>query len=320
MSSILLTGASGFIGGALATRLAADGHRLRLATRMPLSSQPAGCEVFYFNGLGFDIDWTEALDGIEIVVHCAAQAHVIARSAVDSLDEIRHINVDPTINLARQSIRAGVRRFVFMSSAKVFGEQSPPGHPFTVDSPPAPTHLYAISKYEAERALFALTASSEIQVVIVRPPLVYGPGVKANFLRMIQWLDRGLPLPLALIDNRRSLVALDNLVDLLARAIPHPAATHQILLASDDEDLSTPELLTRLGAAMGRAPRLLPVPTWLLRCSASLLGRYADIQRLCASLQVDISHTRHLLDWTPPLSVDQALARTVAGFRAGTSS
>jgi UDP-glucose 4-epimerase len=316
MNSIFLTGASGFIGQALAARLASDGHRLRLAARSPLPYRiPPGSDAFYFTGLDAQTDWSEALAGIDVVVHCAARVHVMAETAADPLAAFRRSNVDAAVRLARHAARAGVGRFVFISTAKVHGEQSLPGHPFTVDTPPAPVGPYAISKLEAERALFALTASSPMQVVAIRPPLVYGPGVRANFLRLMYWLDRGLPLPLSTTGNRRSLIALDNLVDLIARTIQHPAAANHILLASDGEDLSTAELLVRLGAAMGRKPRLLPVPRWLLRASAGLLGRYAEARRLNTSFQLDISHTRHLLDWTPPVSVDAALASTIEHFR-----
>ncbi|GHT80820.1 UDP-glucose 4-epimerase [Betaproteobacteria bacterium] len=315
MSSIFLTGASGFIGQALATRLASAGHHLRLAARSPLPYQiPPGADTFYFTDLDTHTDWSEGLADIDVVIHCAARVHVMKETAADPLSAFLRSNVEATTRLARHAARAHVKRFIYLSTVKVFGEQSPPDRPFTVDTPPAPTDPYAISKLEAERALFALTASCNMQFVIIRPPLVYGPGVGANFLRLMYWLDRGLPLPLSAVDNRRSLVALDNLVDLITRAVHYPGAANQILLASDGEDLSTPQLLVRLGRAMGREPRLLPVPGWLLRASAGLMGRYAEAQRLCHSLQVDIGHTCRLLNWSPPVSVDAALAKTVEHY------
>ncbi|MDR1855201.1 MAG: SDR family oxidoreductase [Azoarcus sp.] len=312
MSTILLTGASGFIGQSLALRLAADGHRLRLALRSPLALDIPAAEVFRFEGLSADTDWTTALAGVEVVVHCAGRTHVMKESAADALAEYRRVNLDGSARLGAQAARAGVRRFVFVSTVKVWGERS--RQPFTVDTPPAPTDPYAISKLEAERALSSLTACSGMEVVIVRPPLVYGPGVKANFLRMMQWLDRGRPLPLAGVDGQRSLAARANLVDLLARCVEHPAAANQILPVSDGEDLSMPDLLRRLGAALGKPARLLRVPPWLLDVAARLLGRRDYFEKLSAPLQVDIGHTKRLLDWSPPMTVDEALKQTVAYF------
>jgi UDP-glucose 4-epimerase len=315
MSSILLTGASGFIGRALAARLASDGHHLRLVTRSPLPFRCPGAEVLHFTDLDTHTDWSEAVADIDTVIHCAARVHVVKETAVDPSSAFQRSNVEATVRLARQAARAGVKRFTFMSTAKVLGERSQPGHPFSVDTPPAPTEPYAVSKFEAERALSALTASSPMQFTIIRPPLVYGPSVGANFLRLMHWLDRGLPLPLSVNDSRRSMIALANLVDLIVRTLEHPGAANQILLASDGEDLSVPQLLVRLGRAMGRPPKLLPMPGWLLRASASLLGRYSEARRLCTPFQLDIGHTRHLLDWTPPIGVDEGLAQTVEYFR-----
>ncbi|MDR3213192.1 MAG: NAD-dependent epimerase/dehydratase family protein [Azoarcus sp.] len=315
MSAVLLTGGSGFIGQALAARLAAQGHRLRLALRSPPQQALPG-EVFRFAGLNGDTDWSAALAGIEGVIHCAGRAHVMKESAADPLDVFRRCNVDGSLRLARQAARAGVRRFVFVSTAKVWGGRTLPGQPFTVDSAPDPDDAYARSKLEAERALRALAADGSMEVVIVRPPLVYGPGVKANFLRLMQWLDRGWPLPLAAAHNQRSLIARDNLVDLLARCLDHPAAANQVLPVSDGEDLPVAELLRRLGNALGKPARLFHVPIRLLRIGATLFGQQAMADRLCAPLQVDDGHTRRLLGWSPPLTVDEALARTAADFRA----
>ena len=231
--------------------------------------------------------------------------------ADDPLAEFRRINVDGTMRLARQAAEAGVRRFVFVSSVKVNGDCSQPGHPFLADQTPAPGDSYAISKCEAEAALRELTQEAAMEVVIIRPPLVYGPGVKANFLAMMRWLQRGVPLPLGgVTDNRRSLVYLDNLVDLIVTCVDHPAAANQTFLVSDDEDLSTEALLRRIAGALGRPARLIAVPAGLLTLGARLIGHSAVAQRLCGSLQVDIEKTKELLGWTPPISLDDGFRRT----------
>jgi len=231
--------------------------------------------------------------------------------AGDPLAEFRRVNVDGTLRLARQAAEAGVRRFVFVSSIKVNGEHSQPGHPFTADEIPAPGDPYGVSKCEAEAGLRALSQETGMEVVIIRPPLVYGPGVKANFLAMMRWLQRGVPLPLGGVTaNRRSLVFLDNLVDLIVTCIDHPAAANQTFLVSDDEDLSTAALLRRMAAALGRPARLVPVPAGLIVFGAKLIGRPGIAQRLCGSLQVDIGKTKAFLGWAPPISVDEGLRRT----------
>jgi nucleoside-diphosphate-sugar epimerase len=229
--------------------------------------------------------------------------------AIDPLTEFRSVNVAGTLNFARQAARAGVQRFLFISSIKVNGEQTPLGGCFTADDAPAPEDSYGISKWEAEQGLQQGARETGMEVVIIRPPLVYGAGVKGNFASMIKLVAKGLPLPLGAIHNRRSLVALDNLVDLIVTCIDHPAATNQVFLAGDGEDLSTSELLRRVGATMGRPARLLPVPAGLLQLGAKVLGKQAMAQRLLGSLRVDIAKTREILGWEPPLSVDEGLRR-----------
>jgi UDP-glucose 4-epimerase len=263
-------------------------------------------------------DWTAALDGVSAVIHCAARVHVMADTAADPLEEFRHVNVQGTLNLARQAAAAGVRRFVFVSSIKVNGEATQPGAPFTADDAPAPLDAYGVSKMEAEQGLRELAAQTGMEVIIIRPPLVYGPGVKANFAAKMRWLQRGVPLPLGAIHNQRSLVALDNLVDLIVTCLTHPAAANQTFLVSDGEDVSTSELLRRMGQALDRPARLLPVPQSWLKLAAAMVGKSDVAQRLCGSLQVDISKTRQLLSWTPPLSLDQGLKRA-AGVGSDTS-
>jgi len=208
-----------------------------------------------------------------------------------------------------------VRRFVFLSSVKVNGEFTEAGQPFTADDVPAPVDPYGLSKHEAEQLLRQIAAETGMEVVIIRPPLVYGPGVKANFESMMSWLAHGVPLPLAAVTrNRRSLVALDNLVDLIVTCLNHPAAANQTFLVSDGEDLSTAQLLKRMGAAMGQPTRLFYVPPALLKLGATVLNKPGIYQRLCGSLQLDIAKTRQLLGWTPPVSVDEGLRRAAEGF------
>jgi UDP-glucose 4-epimerase len=259
-------------------------------------------------------DWSTALNGVEAVVHCAARVHVMQDDATDPLQVYREVNVNGTLNLARQAAQAGVRRFVFVSSIKVNGESSLPGQPFTADDVPSPLDHYAVSKLEAEQGLRDIETQMGIEVVIVRPPLVYGPGVKANFAAMMRWVSLGIPLPLGAIHNARSIVALGNLVDLLVTCLQHPAAAGQTFLVSDGEDVSTSELLRRTTHAMGKRAFLLPVPAFVLESGAALLGKRAVAQRLCGSLQVDIDKTRRLLGWTPPLTLNEGLKKAVEGM------
>lgn len=310
---ILLTGASGFVGSWLIRRLIRDGMQVKGVVRRQSKSTP---ETVSIGELGPETAWGEVTTGQEVVVHTAARVHVMQDFAVDPLAEFRRVNVEGTVNLARQSAASGVKRFIFISSIKVNGEGTRYGEPFTAEDLPQPVDSYGISKHEAEEQLRRLAAETGMEVVIIRPPLVYGPGVKANFLSMMRWLYKGIPLPLGAINNRRSLVALDNLVDLIVTCIDHPAAANQTFLAGDGEDLSTTELLRRMGAALGRPARLIPVPPALLSAGATMLGKRAVAQRLLGSLQVDISKTRALLGWTPPVGVDEALRKTAAHFLA----
>lgn len=306
---VLLTGASGFVGGALLPALGSRGMAVRPVFRSAAQAA-ATADAVMVPGLDADTDWAAALQGIDVVIHAAARAHIMRDEALDPLMEYRLVNVQGTLNLARQAARAGVRRLVFISSVKVNGESSLPGKAFAADDPPAPEDAYGTSKAEAEAELWRAARATGMELTIIRPVLVYGPGVKGNFLSMLRWVQRGVPLPLgAVTGNRRSLVALDNLVDLICTCIEHPGAANQVFLASDGEDLSTADLLMRIGTALGRPARLLPVPVALLRLGARMLGRQAVAQRLLGSLQVDITKNQDLLGWRPPLSVEQGLAR-----------
>lgn len=319
VSHVFLTGGSGFVGQAVQDRLRRDSnHRLTLALRSTRGASPERVVVFPFSNLDANENWRAGLTDVDVVIHSAARVHVMSDAASDPLVEYRKTNVEGTLNLARQAAAAGVKRFVFVSSIKVNGEETAFGQPFTAADTPAPVDPYAISKLEAEQGLRMLAQKTGIEVVIIRPVLVYGPGVKANFRNMMQWLRKGVPLPLGAIRNKRSLVALDNLVDLIVTCIDHLRAANQTFLVSDGEDLSTTELLSKLGLALGRPARLLPVPQKLITTGAVLAGKGDVARRLCGSLQVDISKTREVLGWAPPISVDEAVARAARDFLAQT--
>ncbi len=306
MMKILLTGASGFVGCALKAELASvSGFHLVTAVRR--AGVSPGC--FTVGNIDRGTDFSDALSGVDVVIHAAARVHIMRDEVDDPLAEYRKINVEGTLNLARQAVAAGVRRFVFLSSIKVNGEATAEGNPFQADDAPSPEDAYGISKLEAEQGLMLAAAESGMEVVIIRPPLVYGRGVKGNFSRMIRLIDKGFPLPLGAIHNKRSLVGIDNLVDLIIRCINHPAAANQVFLVSDGEDLSTTGLLRGIGKAMGKPARLIPVQAGLLHFGATLLGKKAMAQRLLGSLQVDISKTCELLDWKPRYTVEDELRR-----------
>lgn len=311
--SIFLTGATGFVGGAVMRRLTADGFAVTAAIRYGSRRVQEAANTVNFASLEGEA-WGEHLLGIDAVVHCAARVHVMNDAEIDPLTAFRKVNVDGTLNLARQAAEAGVRRFVFISSIKVNGEGTTPNRPYTADDTPDPSDPYGVSKMEAELGLRELATHTAMDVVVIRPVLVYGPGVKANFLNMMRWLDKGVPLPFGAIYNGRSLVALDNLVDLIVTSIFHPQAANQTFLVSDGEDLSTTQLLRRMGKSLGRPARLLPVPSWMLTISANMLGKRSLSQRLCGSLEVDIGKTRSLLQWTPPVSLDDALDKVAKHY------
>jgi UDP-glucose 4-epimerase len=316
---VLVTGANGFVGRGLCDELVSLGILVRAAVR-GFGHFRTDIERWTWDGSDSQTDCLLALAGVDTVVHLAARVHVMQETTADPLTEFRRVNVQGTLNLAQQAVTADVRRFVFVSSVKVNGESTPLGSPFKADDGPAPLDAYGVSKMEAEHGLREIAADTGMEVVIIRPPLVYGPGVKANFRTMMRWLSHGVPLPLGAINNKRSLVALDNLVDLIVTCIDHPAAANQTFLVSDGEDLSTTLLLQRMGQAMGKSARLIPVPPTLLKAGAALVGKPELAQRLCGSLQVDISKTRELLGWEPPISVDEGLRRAAGGWIAALRS
>jgi UDP-glucose 4-epimerase len=252
-------------------------------------------------------DWTEALAGVQVVVHLAARVHVMNDRSTDPLAEFRRTNVAGTFNLARQAVAAGVRRLVFISSVKVNGEATEAGHVFRETDVPDPKDAYGQSKFEAEQGLRHIANETSLELVIIRPPLVYGPGVKANFAALLRAVQRGWPLPLGAVHNLRSLVAIDNLTDFIRICMTHPDACNQTFLISDGQDLSTSDLIKAIAVAAHVRARLVPVPVWLLRIVASLAGRQQAVQRLCGSLQIDSSKARLLLGWTPVLTVQAGL-------------
>lgn len=312
---VLVTGAAGFVGSALVRRLTDEGREVVATYRSAPAAPVSGAMQLVTGELTQQTDWTAALQGVDVIVHCAARAHVLNDTALDPLAVFRAANVDVSRRLALQAAEAGVRRFIYLSSVKANGEETATGQPFNSQDEPHPVDPYGLSKLEAERALLGVAEKTGIELVIIRPVLVYGPGVKANFRTMMKWLSRGWPLPLGSVRNRRSLMALDNLVDLIICCLAHPAAAGEVFMASDGEDLSSTDLLRRLGMALNCRAILLPVPVSLLAVAARALGREAIAQRLCGSLQVDLRHTCETLDWCPPLSVDEGLRRAAAEFR-----
>lgn len=311
---MLLTGASGFLGAALLLRLRGDGRDVVAIVRTPATHPLGSVPIVCVGEIVGTTDFAVALMGITTVVHLAARVHVMHDTAAEPLAAFRAVNVAGTLNLARQAAAAGVKRFVFVSSVKVNGECTQPGSAFTEADVPDPQDAYGLSKHEAEQGLRQLAADTGIEVVIIRPPLVYGPGVKANFAALMHAVQRGWPLPLGAVHNWRSLVSLSNLVDFIVTCTTHPQAANQTFLVSDGRDLSTVELVRGLAREAGVPARLVPVPIWVLEAGATLLGKGDAVQRLCGNLQVDISKARSLLGWVPPVSVDEGLRRAVAGM------
>lgn len=306
--NIAVTGATGFVGSALCRHLRAHGHHV-----VPVVRQAAGLPNELAVGtIAATTEWRFALADCEAVVHLAARVHVMDETTRDPLALYRSTNTDATLNLARQAAQAGVKRFVFISSIKVNGEGR--DTPYLETDLVAPEDAYAISKWEAEQGLWQIAQETGLEVVILRPPLVYGPGVKANFLRLLQIVARGWPLPLGTIRNRRSLLYLGNFSDAIRISLEHPAAAGQTFLIDDGQPVSTPELIRAVAHAMGRPERLLAVPVGMLQFAGALIGKQAAVARLTSSLWVDSSLIRSRLDWTPPFTLEAGLAETVAAL------
>jgi nucleoside-diphosphate-sugar epimerase len=316
---ILLTGSSGFIGRALLRALRAS--QGDIAPTVLVRSQPSARlpNVGYWicPALHDRAAWAALpADAVDVVIHCAGLAHVPSNSSMAQRDAMQAVNVELTERIVDMTLQRRAKRFILLSSIAVNGQETPPGRTYRASDTPAPCNAYGESKRDAEYLLRQRCEGTEMAATVIRPPMVYGPGAPGNFDTLLRALHRGLPLPLgAARQNRRSFVSVDNLVDLLITCIDHPAAANQTFLVSDGEDLSTADLLRRLGDAMGKPARLFPVPVPLLRAGAALIGKQGVAQRLLDNLQVDISHTRETLGWTPPITVDEGLRRAVAGLR-----
>ena len=309
---IFVTGATGFVGRSLVSELFSKGYQIKVLVRQITNDFPDGIEQI--EGTLLDLkNLSNSLAGVSVVIHCAARAHIMNDSIADPLAEFRQVNTAATLNLARQAVEAGVRRFVFISSIKVNGELTE-SVPFSPEDDVIPTDPYGLSKYEAEQGLLALAKETGMEVVIIRPTLVYGLGVKGNFASLLKWMKRGVPLPFGAVHNQRSLVALDNLIDFIIHCIDHPKAANEVFLISDGEDVSTTELLRKVANAFGKKPMLLPIPVWLMSLVAKLVGKGDVANRLFGSLQVDSSKARKLLGWKQVITMDEQLKKTADAY------
>ena len=313
--NVLITGASGFIGHALCNTLAEKGHIVKGAFRSQekLLKYKNNMDCVAIGEIGPNTNWTEALRGVDVIIHLAAIAHVIKKSSVNLSDDFRRVTTQGTERLADMAANAKIRRLIFLSTVKVNGEQTI-DQPFVETDLPHPHDPYAISKWEAEQALYKISKETGLEVVILRPPLVYGTGVKANFLRLLQLVDRNIPLPFLNLDNRRSLIYLGNLVDAIVTCCVHPNAKGETFLVSDGENVSTPELIRMIASAMNKKAKLFPCPESLLKTVVALLGKKEELDRLLRSLRIDSSKIRKVLNWTPPFSMRDGIAETVKWY------
>jgi nucleoside-diphosphate-sugar epimerase len=303
---ILVTGANGFLGQAIVRRLHDDFKAVRGTVREPKGMLFDGAEYVLVGNLDLTTDWSEALRGVNAVIHTAARAHVMHETSDGALSEFRRVNVDGSLSLARQAIFAGVKRFIFISSIKVNGEGGE-GVTYRFDDTAAPEDDYGISKWEAEEGLKALCSESEMELVVIRPTLIYGPGVKGNLALLEKAIDRKLPLPLGMIKNQRDILSLNNLIDLIKTCIHHPAAGGNIFLCCDNDSVSTPQLIQLMAQGRGKNVLLFPVPVSVLNIVAKLMGRQAMMKRLSSDFRVDIEHTINTLNWEPPFSVEESM-------------
>lgn len=307
----LITGVNGFIGRHLARELVSNGYEV-IGTGRDAENKNNLDHYSLMGSIDANTDWAPTLKNVNAVVHLAARAHVVRDKAKEPLEEFRKVNVEGTLRLARQSEQAGVRRFLFISSIGVHGNTSQ--EPFRFDDVVSPSEAYAISKWEAEKKLFEFCKKNTMEIVVIRPPLVYGAQAPGNFRRLLSALRNGVPLPFGSIHNQRTLVSIENLINLIRRCIEHPAAANKIFLAGDREDISTTQLLLRLGDALGHPARLLPVPVKWLELAGGMVGKRGVIQKICGNLQVNIDNTCEILDWMPPYSLDESFRKIAEGL------
>lgn len=313
--AVLVTGANGFVGRGLCERLIRDGWQVQGAVRKPdgLRELASGVQGLAVGDIETATDWSEALKGVEAVIHLAARVHIMHDAVKDQLTEYRKANTEGTLRLAQMAVRAGIKRFVYISSVKVHGEVTM-DNPFSETDILSPKDPYAISKLEAEQALGRIAQENGLEVVVLRPPLVYGPGVRANFLQLMKIVDRGIPLPLKGIENKRSMIYLGNLADAIVACLVHPNAAGKVFLVGDKETVSTAELITRIADILGKPPHLFAIPKRFLKLAAAVFKKTAVVDRLIGSLAVDSTNIRRMLGWHPPFSMDEGLRRTVQWY------
>ena len=339
IKKVLVTGASGFIGKALYKKILTNGWQVRgtFRSEIHVSRLPDNVEAVLIRSIDSDTNWDDALAGVDTIVHLAARVHVMEDSSSDPLSEYRKVNVEGTKCFATAAAKAGTKRFVYISSIKVNGERTYPqitqitqirkkgtgnrgeeGKPkefFSEKDVPEPQDPYAVSKWEAEQVLHDIEADTGLEIVILRPPLVYGPGVKANFLRLFKLVEKRVPIPLSSIKNRRSFIYLGNLIDAIITCMTNPNAAGKTFLISDGEDVSTPELIRRIGTASGRRALLLPIPVWIMKMAGRITGKHDEVERLVGSLTVDISKIRSELEWKPPYTMKNGLRETAKWYK-----
>lgn len=321
VSKIFVVGATGFVGKMLCRNLVARGYPVKGAvrSRQRLSDLPSQMEYHLIDDIGPYTDWAGVLEHVDTVIYLAARVHVMEETSTDPLDEYRRVNTAGAERLAYAAAKAGVRRIIYLSTIKVNGEKTT-DHPFTEEDVANPDDPYATSKWEAEQILRRVSSETGVEVVIIRPPLIYGAGVGGNFLRLLEWVNRDVPLPLARVYNRRSLIYLGNLVDAIVACIGHQDAAGETFVMSDGEDVSTPDLIRLIAKAMNKRARLIPLPVMLLKAAGALTGKGPEIERLTGSLCIDSSKIRKVLGWKPPYTLEEGIRETVKWYKNSTGS